>query len=213
MKLTSKNLIKLVEEVILESIEDDKIDWGGPEFAAGLKAGNKRSLSLFGRGKQSAHGLRNYIAKATEHASPSFRAGYEFAFKLRFSAQLSDPIPDGRLPYSGARQPPSWLFDPTLNRPKNFRRLKESKMRPMTGPTLKMYLDPNFGQFYGTAVDKQLRQRKVLIAAAKASAIHEQPFPEDELWQLLGDLPTANKLIDAAKKAYVKAGGLIAMGE
>ena len=117
MKLTKQKLVTLIEAVILEAIEDDKIDWGSESCKNGLTAGNKRALKLMGKGqKQTEAGLRKYIAKATENANASFRAGYEFAFQLRFSAQLSTPIPDGQLPYSGAPQAPSWMFDIRRNR-------------------------------------------------------------------------------------------------
>ena len=201
MKLTKQIIVTLIEEVIRES----SIDYGGPEYKKGLRDGNRRSILLIKKGeKQSKKGLLRYIDKATENRSRSYKAGYAFAFQLRFSAQLSDPIPDGQLPYANTRERPSWLFQ--KSRGKNPL-AREGKMKPVTGPTLKMYLDPKWGMRYGTAVDKQLRQRKVLIAAARASAIHEQPFPEDQLWDLFRHLDSADKLIDIAKRAYVKAGG------
>ena len=59
--------------------------------------------------------------------------------------------------------------------------LNESKMRKITGPTLQAYLDPNFGLQWGTTVDKQLKTKKILIAAANASGYHGKKFPEAEL--------------------------------
>ena len=55
---------------------------------------------------------RKMVAKATEHRTASYKAGYRFAFELRFSAVLGDPIPDGQLPYANTRpSKPSTLFD------------------------------------------------------------------------------------------------------
>ena len=107
MKLTKQIIVTLVEEVIRES----SINYGGPDYRNGFRDGNRRSVMLFKKGeKQTKKGLLRYIDIATEHRSPSYKAGYAFAFRLRFSAQLSDPIPDGHLPYANTRQRPSWLF-------------------------------------------------------------------------------------------------------
>lgn len=107
-KQTKQTLVTLIEEAM-----DEPINFGSPDYNAGLRDGNRRSAFLFKkREKQSAKGLKNYIAKATEHRTASYKAGYRFAFELRFSAVLGDPIPDGQLPYANTRpSKPSTLFD------------------------------------------------------------------------------------------------------
>jgi len=76
--------------------------------------GNRDAKRLALKGeKQSAKGLRAYIQKATEnHPDEKWREGYKFAFQLMFSAQLTDPIPDGQLPFANARQRPYGPFGP-----------------------------------------------------------------------------------------------------
>jgi hypothetical protein len=107
MKLTKQIIVTLIEE----AMEESSINYGGPDYRDGLRDGNRRSILLIKKGeKQTKKGLLRYIDKATEHRTPSYKAGYAFAFQLRFSAQLSDPIPDGQLPYANARKRPSWLF-------------------------------------------------------------------------------------------------------
>jgi hypothetical protein len=104
MSLTKQEIIKVIEEVISES----KINFGSPAWSKGYAAGVKASKALFLKGeKQSTKGLKAYIEKATENQpDPSWRSGYEFAFQLRFSAQLSEPVPDGQLPYANTRGRP-----------------------------------------------------------------------------------------------------------
>ena len=107
MKLTKQIIVTLIEE----AMEESSINYGGPDYRDGLRDGNRRSILLIKKGeKQTKKGLLRYIDKATEHRTPSYKAGYAFAFQLRFSAQLSDPIPDGQLPYANTRKRPSWLF-------------------------------------------------------------------------------------------------------
>jgi hypothetical protein len=103
MKLTKQKIVTLIEEVLAESI-----DFGGPAWSKGYAAGVEASKALFLKGEpQTAESLKDEIAKATENQpDPSWRSGYEFAFQLRFSAQLSKQPTDGQLPYSGAKQPP-----------------------------------------------------------------------------------------------------------
>ena len=104
MKLTKQKLVTLIEEVLTES----NINFGSPAWSKGYAAGVKASKALLLKGEtQSAKGLRGYIAKATENQpDPSWRSGYEFAFQLRFSAQLSTQPTDGQLPYANARGRP-----------------------------------------------------------------------------------------------------------
>ena len=88
MKLTKQILVTLIEEAM-----DEPINYGSPDYNAGLRDGNKRSIFLFKKGeKQSAKGLKNYIAKATEHRTASYKAGYRFAFELRFPAGGKSPL-------------------------------------------------------------------------------------------------------------------------
>jgi len=103
MELTKQKLVTLIEEVLTESI-----NFGGPAWSKGYAAGVEASKALFLKGEtQSAKGLRAYIAKATENQpDPSWRSGYEFAFQLRFSAQLSTQPTDGQLPFANARSRP-----------------------------------------------------------------------------------------------------------
>lgn len=103
MKLTKQMLREMIEETMMESI-----DFGGADWTRGYTAGTKRAMILLKKGEtQSAKGLKRYIQKATEkHPNPSWRNGYEFAFKLRFSAQLGTPPSKGQLPYANARRAP-----------------------------------------------------------------------------------------------------------
>ena len=80
--------------------------------------------------------------------------------------------------------------------------LSESKWKPVTGFTLQAYLDPNFGMEWGTAVDKHLERPKILRKAARASAIHEEPFPKEELRALFSHLENPERLISIAEEAY-----------
>ena len=108
MKLTAKNL----KELILEVINESRFDKKPSAWTSGYTQGDRdaKRLALKG-GKQSAKGLRAYIQKATEdHPNEKWKQGYAFAFQLMFSAQLTDPIPDGQLPYANARSTPSGPF-------------------------------------------------------------------------------------------------------
>jgi len=107
MKLTKQTIVTLIEEVLAESI-----NFGGPAWSKGYAAGVRAAKALSMKGQtQSARGLRAYIEKATENQpDPSWRNGYEFAFKLRFSAQLTDGPTDGQLPYANARRAPARGF-------------------------------------------------------------------------------------------------------
>ena len=80
--------------------------------------------------------------------------------------------------------------------------LREGKWRPMTGPTLQAYLDPNFGMEWGTAVDVHLKRPKILRKAARASALHEKPFPEEQLRALFSHMDNPERLISIARKSY-----------
>ena len=123
MKLTKQTIVTLIEEVLEESI-----DYGGPEYSAGLKHGGIRATQLAKKGeKQTTKGLKNYIEKATEHRSASYKAGYSFAFQLMFSKQLGWQPSKGQLPYANARptMPPK-LFPP------NYRNRSPLKEDPVT---------------------------------------------------------------------------------
>jgi len=81
--------------------------------------------------------------------------------------------------------------------------LSESKMKTVTGFTLQAYLDPKFGMEWGTALDVHLKRPKVLRKAARASAIHEKPFPEEELKALFSHMGiNPEPLIAMARNAY-----------
>ena len=117
MKLSKHLLVTLIEEVLEESFGKQPSPW-----VKGNLQGNRDATRLARKKeKQTAKGLEAYIKKATEnHPNAEWREGYRFAFQLMFSAQLTPPPSDGQLPFSGAKKPPSWLFDPRLRRKRRW---------------------------------------------------------------------------------------------
>ena len=214
MKLTKQHLVTLIKEVLAEGLR--KNPTVSPERLEQLRIKNAKM-------DPKEAGYMHYWMGASKvedmeaHLEPEEYNIYKAAWARAENAHstfFDEPLPPHMSqPYDGRSDTPSDLFKrrrgksplakESMSREEYEKEI--ANMKDVTTPTLGAYLNPDFGMgYYATAVDADLKDPKTLRMAARASAIHGEPFPEQQLLSLFSYSKNADKMVAIAKAEYEK---------